>query len=99
MKSITKVILIIVLGVTAQILILLRDVSFIEPLPENNANIVATFVGGLIAGFLSSIVLSLFVWLISGYRKDKVWSVLYKTNLWFWIMYIILQIFYLILGV
>ena len=46
-------------------------------------NTIAHFTGGLIAGLLAALVLSSIYWLINGFKKDKMWGIFYKANVFF----------------
>jgi mannose/fructose/N-acetylgalactosamine-specific phosphotransferase system component IID len=100
MKSVQKVIIIISLGVLAQLLVYARNTSFTDYSAfHSTSTTIAAFLGGLLFGLLAALGLSLVVWLLTGLKKKKMWNIFYKCNLYFWVFYILLQGYYLIQGI
>ena len=99
MKSFQKVIIILSIGVLAQLLMYARNTSVIDYSAFHSIpTTIAAFIGGLLAGLPVALVLSSIYWLIKGFKKDKMWDVFYKANLCFWVFYILLQGYYLSQG-
>ena len=100
MKSIQKVLIILSLGVLAQLLVYARNTSFTDYSAFHSIpTTIAAFIGGLLAGLLAALVLSSIYWLIKRFKKDKMWDIFYKANLCFWVFYILLQGYYLSQGI
>ena len=60
-----------------------RNLSYMDNNFYSIPNTIAHFTGGLIAGLLAALVLSSIYWLINGFKKDKMWGIFYKANLFF----------------